>query len=122
MTKPVPMPLACHHCGQPIRSRETLAVAGRLLLPLHTTCYRDHARQQPWYRRPGLPINRWRSFFVFNGGLLAFALLLHLLVQPVPAERLPGLAGLLLAPALWLLLARLVSYLSLERHLPRTER
>ncbi|MFQ4137286.1 hypothetical protein PGN35_013295 [Nodosilinea sp. PGN35] len=111
-------PIRCKHCGQSIRSRQTLAVVGRTLEPLHNACYSAYAAQQPWYRKPGWPVNRWRSLLAFNALLLLGVLLLHLLVRPLSESTALGLRPLLLVINGWLLLARLISYWSIERHLP----
>ena len=108
-------PIACHHCGAPIRSRDALAVAGHALRPLHAGCYDAFAAARPWYRKPSWPVNRWRSLLAFNALLLA----LHLAGASVAPERRAGLAAILLTANAWLLLARALSYWSLERHLPR---
>lgn len=112
-------PIACHHCGAPIRSRDALAVAGHALRPLHAGCYGAFAAARPWYRKPGWPVNRWRSLLPFNALLLGLVLALHLAGAPVPPERRAGLAAILLAANAWLLAARAVSFVSIERHLPR---
>ncbi|MBE9159981.1 hypothetical protein IQ265_24610 [Nodosilinea sp. LEGE 06152] len=111
--------IMCQHCGRPILSRQTLAVVGRGLHSIHRGCYAAYAARQPWYRKPGWPVNRWRSLLAFNALLLAGVLLLHLLVRPMAGAEWLGLWPLLLAINGWLLVARLVSYWSLERHLPR---
>lgn len=111
--------ILCKHCGQPILSRQTLAVVGRALQPLHGRCYAAYATQQPWYRKPGWPVNRWRSLLAFNALLLVGVLMLHLLVRPMSMSEWLGLRPLLLVINGWLLVARLVSYWSLERHLPQ---
>ena len=113
-----PSALACHHCGTPLATRADLRVAGRGLLPFHARCYDAYAAAQPWYRRPGWPLNRWRSLVLFNALLLALVLALHLLVTPVPPSRRAGLLGILALANGWLLLARLVSWRTVERHLP----
>lgn len=113
------MRIACRECGAAIASRECLAVAGRTLQPMHGDCLRAYAARQPWYRRPGWPVNRWGSLLRFDAVLLAAVLLLHLLDAPALAARWPVVVGLLLAANAWLLLARGVSWLSIERHLPR---
>lgn len=110
--------ILCKYCGQSIRSRQTLAVVGRTLEPLHTSCYAAYAAQQPWYRKPGWPVNRWRSLLAFNALLLLGILLLHLLVKPLTGSVGLGLRPLLVVINAWLLLARLISYWSIERHLP----
>lgn len=111
-------PVVCHHCGQRIATREALSVVGRTLQPLHTRCYAAFAAAQPWHRRPGWPVNRWMSLAWFNLLLLGGVYVLHRL-HPVPPERWRGLVLLLVLPNAWLLVARLLSYLGLERHLPR---
>jgi hypothetical protein len=114
--------IVCKHCGTPIHSRQTLAVVGRGLQPLHKRCYKAYAAQQPWYSKPGWPVNRVRSHLYFNALLLLGIVLLHWLVKPIPASQWSGLGWLLLVINGWLLVARLVSYLSLERHLPPHEK
>ncbi|MBD0268635.1 MAG: hypothetical protein ICV77_10120 [Cyanobacteria bacterium Co-bin8] len=113
--------ISCKYCGAPIRSRATLAVVGRGLQPLHTRCYPAYAAQQPWYRKPGWPVNRWRSLLPFNALLLSLVLALHFTVAPVAPSQWLGLGQLLLVVNAWLLVARLISYWSLERHLPPRE-
>ncbi|MBE9109849.1 hypothetical protein IQ273_10545 [Nodosilinea sp. LEGE 07298] len=113
--------ILCKHCSQPILSRQALAVVGRTLQPLHVRCYAAYAARQPWHQKPGWPINRWRSLLAFNALLLAGVILLHLLVSPLSVSEWLGLRPLLLAINGWLLVARLVSYWSLERHLPQQE-
>jgi hypothetical protein len=115
-------PIFCKYCGRSIRSRQTLAVVGRTLEPLHTSCYAAYAAQQPWYRRPGWPVNRWRSLLAFNALLLLGIFLLHLFVRPLAGPMGLGLRPLLVVINAWLLLARLISYWSIERHLPRQGR
>ncbi|HYD55173.1 MAG TPA: hypothetical protein VEA99_21230 [Gemmatimonadaceae bacterium] len=116
-----PRSIRCHHCGTLIASRAALRVGGRALLPLHATCYGAYAAAQPWYRHPGWPLNRWRSFVPFNALLLGPIVAVHLLVVPVPPRRWAGLAAILALANGWLLVGRLVSYRSLERYLPAHE-
>jgi hypothetical protein len=85
---------------------------------MHTGCYAAYAADQPWYRKPGWPVNRWTSLVSFNALLLALVLGVHWFVKPIPEPRWPGLALLLLIVNAWQLLARLISYVSLERQLP----
>lgn len=113
--------ILCKHCRRSIRSRQTLAVVGRSLEPLHTFCYAAYAAQQPWYRKPGWPVNRWRSLLAFNALLLLGVLLLHLFVRPLSVSTGLGLRPLLLVINGWLLVARLISYGSIERYLPWQE-
>lgn len=115
MTAP---PVVCQHCGRRIATREALSVVGRTLQPLHVGCYGGFAAAQPWYRKPGWPVNRWTSLLWFNLLLLGAVFVLTRL-QPVAPERWRGLILLLVIPNVWLLAARLVSYRTLERHLPR---
>ena len=89
-----------------------------MLVPLHAGCYSRYAAAQPWYRRPGWPVNRWSSLLWFNLLLLGLVLPLHWFVAPIAPGRLAGFAVLLAFIVGWQLLARLVSYVSLERHLP----
>lgn len=110
--------IACRQCGGPIASRAALAVAGQGMLPVHAGCYAAFAAARPWYRKPGWPVNRWRSLLPFNALLVGLVVVLHLVAGPIPGERWPGLGLILLVVNGWLVLARLVSYLSLERHLP----
>jgi hypothetical protein len=84
----------------------------------HAGCYPAHAARQPWYRRPSWPVNRWRSLLPFNALLLGLVLGLHLLVTPIAPQRWLGLGLLLLLVNGWLMAARLISYLTIERHLP----
>ena len=86
------MLLQCRHCGAAISSRSTLRVAGKM--------------------------HRWSSFLWFNLLLTGTALVLHATVAPVPQSRLPGLLLLLLVINAWLLLARVISYLTIEHRLP----
>ncbi|WOD38932.1 hypothetical protein [Nodosilinea sp. E11] len=118
----MPHQITCKHCGKPILSRQTLAVVGRSLQPIHRHCYAAYAAQQPWYRQPGWPVNRWRSLLAFNAIVLLGVLLLHLFIRPLSISAGLGLRPLLLAINGWLLVARLISYCSLERHLPWQER
>jgi len=111
--------IRCHHCGRPIATRDELRVAGRLLRPFHAACHAEHSAAARWYRRPGWALNRWTSFLRFDALLLALLAIGHLLVRPIPAAGWKGIGGLLLLANAWLLLARAVSYWSLERHLPR---
>ncbi|MBD1914736.1 MULTISPECIES: hypothetical protein [Cyanophyceae] len=111
----------CKHCGRSIHSRQTLAVVGRTLEPLHTSCYAAYAAQQPWYRKPGRPVNYWRSLLAFNALLMLGILLLHLLVKPLTVSVGLGLRPLLVVINAWLLVARLISYWSIERHLPSSQ-
>ncbi|WP_035984680.1 hypothetical protein [Leptolyngbya sp. KIOST-1] len=117
----MPREILCSHCGRAIRSRQSLAVVGRSLQPLHRSCYAAYAARQPWYRHPGWPVNHWRSLLAFNALLLVGVILLHLLVRPMPLSQWLGLKPLLLVVNGWLLAARGVSYWSLERHLPPRE-
>lgn len=50
--------------------------------------------------------------------LYGLTLLLHLTIAPADAGRIRGFALLLAFVTAWQLLARLVSYMTLERHLP----
>ena len=110
--------IVCVHCGAPIVSRDTLAVAGHGLRPMHADCYAPHAAEQPWYRKPGWPVNRWSSLLWFNALLLGIVSVLHFLVEPIPEPRLAGVGILLLIANSWQLIARLISYVRVERHLP----
>ena len=116
---PTPLQVRCRHCGTNLERRGELRVGGRGLLSFHARCDDSYAAVQPWYRKPGWPLNRWRSFLPFNTLLLALAVSVHVLVGPVPPQRWAGVAGLLALANGWLLLARWVSYHTLERHLPR---
>ena len=108
----------CRHCGAAITSRSTLRVAGKMLRPFHTECYGEYSALQPWYRKLGWPVNRWSSVLWFNLLLTGTAFVLHATVAPVPQSRLPGLLLLLLVINAWLLLARVISYLTIECRLP----
>jgi hypothetical protein len=110
--------ITCHHCGAPIVSRSTLAVGGRTLRPFHPTCFEPYSAQQPWHRKPGWLVNRWRSLIQFNMLLLAVVLVIHVVADPLPQAQRFNVAALIVLVNAWLLLARLVSYLSTERHLP----
>jgi hypothetical protein len=110
--------VTCVECGSPIASRESLAVAGHGLRPFHAACLPAHAARQPWYRKPSWPINRWGSLLRFNGVLIALVLGLHFTIAPLPTDAWPGLGSILLIANGWMLLARTVSWFSLERHLP----
>ena len=89
-----------------------------MLRPLHARCYDAYAASQPWFRKPGWPVNRWRSLLWLNALLIGMALALHLTIAPLPPERRGGLAILWLVINAWLLVARLISYRTMERHLP----
>ena len=108
----------CAQCGTVVPTRAELRVGGHGLRPFHVACYGAHAAERPWYRHPGWPINRWRSFVPFNALLLALIGVVHAFVEPVPAPRLAGALGLVLLANAWLLVGRLVSYRAYERHLP----
>lgn len=115
---PATVTIACRECGAPIGSRDELAVAGHGLRPFHERCYTHHAARQPWYRKPSWPLNRWGSLLRFNGLLVTLVLGLHLTIAPLPEDGWVGLGSILLIANAWLLLARLVSYVRMERHLP----
>jgi len=110
--------ILCQHCQKPIPDRKSLSVVGRGLHPLHTQCLPAYAAQQPWYQKPGWPINRWRSLFFFNAVLLLLILGLHLTIAPLTTSEWAGLGRLLLFINGGLLVPRFISYLSYERHLP----
>ena len=111
--------ILCVQCGRAVTARSDLAVGGRWLQPLHSACYREYAAAQPWYRKPGWPVNRWRSLLWFILLVAGFALLLHLTIAPLAPSRVGGLALILAIVTGWQLIGRLLSYLTLERHLPR---
>lgn len=110
--------ITCHQCHQPITSRETLAVVGRTLHPIHTGCRRAYAAAQPWYVSPGWAVNRWQSFVAFNAVLVGTLALFHVVVTPIPATELRTVVLLLAAANAWLLVARLVCWFSIERRIP----
>ena len=110
--------VTCYQCGNTIASRESLAVAGYGLLPFHAPCLPVYSARQPWYRKPSWPINRWGSLVRFNGLLIALVLGLHFTIAPLPDDAWPGLGSILLIANGWMLLARTVSWFSLERRLP----
>ena len=90
-----------------------------MLRPLHVDCRRAYAAAQPRYRKPGWPVNRWRSLLPFNAILLGPVVVLHLTVAPLQPGRGVGLAAIFLVANGWLLVARAVSYGTFDRHLPR---
>lgn len=108
----------CRHCGEVIGDRRNLFVVGRGLHPLHRQCAMAYAAQFPWYRKPGWPINRWWSFLLFNGLLLALAGVVHLTILPLVAAQWISFGKLLLLSNAGLIAARLTSYFNLERHVP----
>ena len=63
-------------------------------------------------------MNRWRSLVLFNVFLVGLVLAVHLAVAPLEPGRGRGLAAIFLMVNGWLLVARAVSFWSLERHLP----
>ncbi len=108
----------CTHCQGPIPSRAELVVAGHGLRPFHAACYPMHSATQPWYRKPSWPVNRWRSLIPFNLLILGIIAVVHFAITPVPEGRVSGLVLIVAIANVWLLLAKLVSYVSIERHLP----
>ncbi len=110
--------IRCRHCGEPIVSREEMLVVGQTLAPIHVGCRAEFDAGRPWYLRPSWPVNRWSSVLRFNGILLALILGLHFTIAPLPDDAWGGLAVILALANGSHLLARLVSYFGIERHVP----
>ncbi|MEJ7932315.1 hypothetical protein WG922_20245 [Ramlibacter sp. AN1015] len=109
----------CAGCGEPIRRRADFSIGGRVLKPMHNRCYRLHSEQLPWLRKPGWPINRLFSWVAFNALLLAVLLVGATIAGGVPDQRIFGEPLIILACFnAWLLVGRLLSYWSYERHIP----
>ncbi len=109
--------ILCAECGAPIEHRADLVVGGRMLRSFHVPCYTRYSAAQPWYRKPGWPMNRWRSLAWMNLLMLGLVLLLDR-VAPIDRARLPGLLLLLAIINGWQLVGRFISYRSVERHVP----
>lgn len=110
MSKPVP----CRHCGDPVRSRGELLVVGRTLTPIHERCRAAFEAGQPWHVR-ARPWNRWSSLVAFNAMMVGGIAVLGALRPGVPMGPAWTILGVANA---WLLVGRVVSYLSIERHVP----
>jgi hypothetical protein len=114
----MPRHVTCSHCGEPVLSRPDLLVLGRILAPVHLRCEAAFKAARPWYRREWA-MNRWSPFLAFNAGMLLLIAGLGALRPDVPLRE----AFVILAVAnAWLLLGRIVAYVSLERHLPADPR
>lgn len=107
-------PVPCRHCGDPVRTRGELLVVGRTLVPVHEGCLEDFEAGQPWHAR-ARPWNRWSSLVTFNALMVAGIAVLGALRPDAPMRE--ALVIVAVANA-WLLVGRLVSYLSIERHVP----
>lgn len=105
----------CHHCKQPIRTRAELVVVGRSLIALHEGCLDDFNATQSAALR-SRPINRWGSWWRFNGVVVVFAGL-GALLMPEPSRIIEAWPILAVANG-GLLVARLTAWFTLERHLP----
>jgi hypothetical protein len=104
----------CRHCGEPVRSRGELLVVGRVLAPIHERCRASYEDGQPWHQR-ARPWNRWSSLVAFNAFMVVGIAVLGALRPDVPM----GSAFVILGVAnAWLLVGRVVSYVSIERHVP----
>lgn len=102
----------CRHCGEPVTRCDELVVAGRFLVPVHRACYPAFSAALPWYHR-GWPINSWRSFALY-GALAAVLLLLDAKWLQQPGH---GLALVLGAGAVWLLVGRAIAWFTIERRI-----
>lgn len=107
--------VACRHCGAPIASRSDLHVVGRALAPVHRACHAPWEAARPWHQRGWLPVNRWSSLLAFDALLLGVAAVASGLRPDVPLR---GLLPVFAAANAWLLVGRLVSWRTVERHLP----
>lgn len=107
--------VVCRQCGGPIASRQDLHVVGRALVPVHRACHAGWEAAQPWHQRGWLPMNRWTSLLAFNAVLVLVAVVAGSLRPEVPLR---GVLPILAAANAWLLVGRLVSWRTVERHLP----
>ncbi|MGV3532587.1 MAG: hypothetical protein ACO1QR_09480 [Chthoniobacteraceae bacterium] len=105
----------CQHCHQPIRRRGDVVIMGRMFVPIHEACLPAYRAARPWFLR-GMPMNRRSSFLLVNAGALV---LIGIVAAFSPSTPLAHVALIPLVANLWLLLGRAVSFVAIERHIPR---
>jgi hypothetical protein len=105
----------CQHCHQPIRRRGDVVIMGRTFVPIHEKCLPAYRAARPWFLR-GLPMNRRSSFLIGNAAAL---LLIGIIGVASPSTPLANVALIVVVANLWLLLGRAVSFVAIERHIPK---
>ncbi len=114
------MPVACHHCSQPIHHRHDLVTAARFVRvrPFHADCFSEKRGRQPWASGRRLNSRKGTQRALLSASLVAAFIYLVAAREGFHGDRAPlQLPALVLIIALALVpaLARITSYLRYER-------
>lgn len=108
------MPVQCTVCSQSIEQRRELVVAGKSIAPFHRACFSGR-RNSVTVWTAGPPLNGL-SFWVALGALAGLWFGLPAALDAVDPQQLHLLLGFIGGV---LLLTRSLSWLTVERHVPR---
>ena len=104
-------PIYCHHCKEPILSKEELAVVGNSFIPYHNSCFESIKHKNIYAFYSGYKTNGifpWILMILLNSAIWAAFFWLH-----PPLDEVIVMSAALTG---FMLIFRLLSYILYERH------